>query len=70
MACGKFTVSKVPASKLTQVIDLFKANTPPPTTAPTSNEDKVTAVFAPCPYSLQAATSRNENPADKQSPRQ
>ncbi len=53
MACGTFTVSKVPTSKVQQTIDLFSVNKPPPmrtTSASEGNElHKVTAVFPPCP---------------------
>lgn len=53
MACGTFTVKKVPQSKLQQTIDLFKANKPPPTSV-TSTPDgtgtfTVVAVFPACP---------------------
>jgi hypothetical protein len=53
MACGTFTVTKVPQLKLQQTIDLFKANKPPPTSV-TSTADgmgtyTVIAKFPPCP---------------------
>jgi hypothetical protein len=53
MACGTFTISKVPQAQLQQTIDLFKANKPPPTSV-TSTPDgagtyTVVATFPPCP---------------------
>lgn len=49
MADGTFTISKVPASKVQQTIDLFKWNAPQSTVTkdPDGNEFKVTAVFPP-----------------------
>ena len=53
MACGTFTIRKVPAAKLQETIDLFQANMPPPnsvTSAPDGNGTfTVVAVFPPCP---------------------
>jgi hypothetical protein len=53
MACGTFTVSKVPQAKLQQTIDLFKANNPPPTSVTSSPDGAgtftVIAIFPPCP---------------------
>jgi hypothetical protein len=48
MAYGTFTISKIPASKVQQTIDLFKWNAPQSTVtkAPDGNElFKVTAIF-------------------------
>ena len=50
MAYGTFTISKIPASKVQQTIDLFKWKAPQATVtkAPDGNElFKVTAVFEP-----------------------
>jgi hypothetical protein len=52
MACGTFTVAKVPNAQLQQTIALFNANVPKPTvtSAPDgSGTFTVTAVFPPCP---------------------
>jgi hypothetical protein len=50
MAYGTFTISKIPASKVQQTIDLFKWNAPQATVtkAPDGKElFKVTVVFKP-----------------------
>jgi hypothetical protein len=53
MACGTFTIKKVPAQKVQQTMDLFKANQPPPTSVTSKDNGDgtfiVTAVFPPCP---------------------
>ena len=50
MACGNFTITKVPASKSQQTIDLFNRSKPKGVTkAPDGTElFKVTAEFPPC----------------------
>lgn len=53
MACGTYTVSKVTQNNLPNVMALFQATKPPPTSvtsAPDANGTfTVTAVFPPCP---------------------
>lgn len=53
MACGTFTVQKVPKDQLQQTMDLFRANKPPPTSVTSAPDGQgtntVTAVFPPCP---------------------
>jgi hypothetical protein len=55
MACGTFTISKVPASKVQQTIDLFNGSKPSPTSAASAPDGnglyKVTAIFPRCPDS-------------------
>jgi hypothetical protein len=53
MACGTFTVRRVPQAQLQQTLDLFKANKPPPISVTSSADGAgtytVTAIFPPCP---------------------
>jgi hypothetical protein len=53
MACGTYTVAKVPPGNVANVTALFQANVPPPnsvTSAPDGTGTyTVTAVFPPCP---------------------
>ena len=53
MACGQFTVTAVPASKVQQIKDLFNANKPAPlsvTDAPDGvGQHKIVVEFPPCP---------------------
>lgn len=53
MVCGTFTVKQVPAAKLDETEELFRANDPPPldvsSTADGSGTFTVVAKFAPCP---------------------
>jgi len=53
MTCGTFTIAKVTAASLDQVMGDFKANVPPPTSVTSAPDGDgtftVTAVFPDCP---------------------
>jgi hypothetical protein len=53
MVCGTFTTSNIPDGKQQGVIDLYKANAPPPTKVDSAKQPDgtwtVVATWPPCP---------------------
>jgi hypothetical protein len=57
MVCGVFTTSSIPDGDQDDVVDLYKANVPPPTTVTSTKQADgtwtVVATWPPCPPNTQ-----------------